>query len=549
MRLSYNPSGSRFILDFDRGEFDIRSLVYEHGFEFSTTASTKEHAVLFTRDRFAAAFFAEWGTDEAIAELSPVLFEIMESWRGTSGAHIDCPEDQELWPFQKANVEYMLRRTNSLVGDEPGLGKTPTAICYCNELRARKNLVICPANIRLQWHKRIQEWTTLPHPDNRNIYTILKSSHGVNPNAAWTIVSYDLARVPAIGRALAKEHYDVLILDEPHLLKESDTKRTQAIFGGGRDRAFPPLIGQAEHTIGLTGTPLPNRPREAFTLAKALCHDSIDFANEEEFKFRYNPSVKKEIINYLGEKKVVIDERSGRHAELQNRLRYWFMCRHLKRGPRGVMPQLKLPLYDLIRVEETKAVKQALNAERLLDLDVDNLEGADMSVMGHIAIARHEMGLAIAPQVADHIDMLIEDGEEKLVVFAWHLDVLNILEKRFHTYGCLRIDGSTSPKARDQIVTRFQVDPGIRVIIGNIQSMGVGVDGLQKVCNHGLIAEPDWVAGNNIQAFDRLDRGGQNWQVQGDIFVAPGSISEKILASAVRKNRVTHASLDKQLGD
>jgi SNF2 family DNA or RNA helicase len=60
-----------------------------------------------------------------------------------------------------------------------------------------------------------------------------------------------------------------------------------------------------------------------------------------------------------------------------------------------------------------------------------------------------------------------------------------------------------------------------------------------------LIAEPDWVAGNNIQAIDRLDRGGQKLVVQADTFVAPNSIAERILAAALRKLQTTHAALDK----
>ena len=74
--------------------------------------------------------------------------------------------------------------------------------------------------------------------------------------------------------------------------------------------------------------------------------------------------------------------------------------------------------------------------------------------------------------------------------------------------------------------------------------MGVGTDGLQHVCNHAIIAEPDWVPGNNQQAFDRLDRGGQKRQVLGDIFVAPNSFAEKILASALRKGKVINSVLD-----
>ena len=93
------------------------------------------------------------------------------------------------------------------------------------------------------------------------------------------------------------------------------------------------------------------------------------------------------------------------------------------------------------------------------------------------------------------------------------------------------------------MVQKFVRDPGINIIIGNLQSMGIGTDGLQLVSNHALIAEPSWTPGENVQAFDRLDRGGQSRTVQGDLMVAPGSIAEKILAAALRKGQVIHKAL------
>lgn len=549
MLLDYNPRRDTYIIRVENG-VDIKALMREHGLDYSTTASGDGHHVLFTKDPYCAASFAAFATPEALLSLAPILFEIGESERNTSNAHISCPPDKELWPFQKANIEYALRRRNTLIGDEPGLGKTAQAICFCNEVKAEKVLIVCPASLRYQWHKNIQEWSTLNGGARARIHVTAKSKDGTNNLAEWQIVSYDLARAPAIGGPLSREHYDALILDEPHYLKETTSQRTRAIFGGGKNPHFAAIAGSAERIIGLTGTPLPNRPREAYTLARGLCWDSIDWASEEKFRLKYNPSFRYEHTDpFTGATKYHIDERSGRHGELQNRLRRYFMCRHLKHGPRGVMPQLKLPIYDLIYVEETKAVKQALEAEKLLDIDPDLLEGADMSVLGHISVVRKQMGIAMAPQVADYIEMLLESGEEKITLFAWHIEVMNILEQRLQKHGLIRIDGSTGPKKKYRLVQEFINNPKCHIALGNTLSMGTGTDGLQKVCTHGLIAEPDWVAGNNVQCFDRLDRGGQREQVQGDIFVVQNSLAEKILASALRKNQVTHKALDYKLED
>lgn len=522
---------------------DIQKLIKEHGMDLSTTASSGSEAVLFTREPYCAVSFAKYATPRAKEQFNGILAQIEASRAPKGHSRVSCPADKELWPFQIAGVEYALCRKNTLIGDQPGLGKTPMAICFANEVRAKRVLVICPANIRLQWVRRIREWTSLRWP--YVVHPILHSRSGVHPTAEWTVVSYDLARTEAIGKALAKGTYDVLILDEAHYLKETDSRRTRAIFGGGLTHAFSPLIERSERTLALTGTPLPNRPREAYTLSRGLCWDAIDWASEETFRTRFNPSMRIEKIDPVtGYTKFYIDERSGRHAELQNRLRANFMCRHLKRE---VMPQLKLPIYDIIQLDGTDAVKQALAAESLLDIDPENLEGADATILGHIAVVRRMMGIALAPQVADYVEMLIDGGEEKITLFAWHHEVMDILQERLQKHGLIRIDGRTGSAKKERLVQQFIKDRGTQIALGNLQSMGMGTDGLQEVCYHGLIAEASWTPGDNIQAFDRLDRGGQREAVQGDIFVAPGSFAERVLASALRKGQTIHKALDRRI--
>jgi SNF2 family DNA or RNA helicase len=335
-----------------------------------------------------------------------------------------------------------------------------------------------------------------------------------------------------------------LIIDEGHFLKTIDSQRTRAIFGGGSERHFPPLVERCGSVLTLTGTPLPNRPREGYTLARAHNWDSIDFMSEDHFRERFNPSMKRERIDEdTGRKIIWIDERTGRHAELQNRMRATFMTRHLKRE---VLTQLKRPVYDLIQLEETGAIRAALAAERLLDINPEDLKGADAAVLGDIATVRRLMGIAMAPQAAEYIDTLLLSGEEKLVIFAWHHEVMDILENRLKPWGVLRWAAGAN-KANDRRKELFMMDPTYQIALGNVLTLGTGTDGLQHVSDHALIVEADWVPGNNIQCFDRLDRGGQKRTVRGDIFVVAGSFAEKILASALRKLQTTHKALDRRI--
>jgi SWI/SNF-related matrix-associated actin-dependent regulator of chromatin subfamily A-like protein 1 len=542
MRLQYFPKTESFTLAIPAAEHKmVQSLMNEHGFNFSTAASKPGEAVLFTKEPYAALTFFDTASDPAQAQLAPLKAQHDLSHRITSKAHIHCPADVEPWPFQRAGVEYAMSRPNVLIGDVPGLGKTVQAICIANEMRAERVLVICPASIRLQWIRKIREWTTMPWP--YIVHPILTARNGVHPHANWTVTSYEMCRTPAIHFALIQGHYDLMIIDEAHFCKEMSSGRTKHILGGhqvvGDDDYVKPIAECCEKVVALTGTPLPNRPKEAYALARALCFDSIDWLSENAFCERFNPSRQ---IRGRGGAVVRNEEATGRVYELQNRLR----CRE-KHGPNGVMPQLEMPIYDVIELVETGPVKQALKAESLLGIDPENFDGKSFQILGHISEVRRMMGLALAPQIADYVEMLLDGGEDKLVLFGWHIEVLDVLQRRLEKYGLVRIDGRTNPKQKQERVDLFSMDPKVRICLGNMQAMGVGTDGLQHAANHVLLAEPDWVPGNNQQAVDRLDRGGQQRKVQADIFVAPKSIASKILGSALRKNRVVHKTLDQRM--
>ena len=300
MRLDYRPKTRNFILWVEHGEADVNKLVREHGLDYSLPASTPQTAALYTAEPFAACAFGRWATDAALDILAPTLREIDASWaleptrpRIEWPGHL-CPDDCEPYGLQLADLEYVFRRQHSLVADEPGVGKTPTAIMYANLLAHASSrperfraLAIVPASIRLQWAARIRQWSTIP---NTQISVVSTSSRGIPPTSGsihWTILSYDACRSPALYKALIVNNYDLLVLDEAHYLKSPSASRTRKIFGA---EDLGTSIGErAEHILALTGTPIPNRPREAYTLAKNLCFEAVDFSSERAFNERFNP--------------------------------------------------------------------------------------------------------------------------------------------------------------------------------------------------------------------------------------------------------------------
>ena len=536
-------NGKNFVLRVPAASKEaIAGLMAYRGLAFSTSASSRQEAVLFAVDNpYALADLA----DIDLPTLGPYRDKIEKS-RALDGVGTrKLPPGRELWDYQKATLDYLLDRGGGINGDQPGLGKTPTSIAYCNEREATRVLVIVPASVRLQWEDRIREWSTIP---GLKVSTMLKVKDGIHPTAHYQIISYDAARNPAIIRAISKYDWDVLICDEAHKMKNMDALTTRAIIGNARgeyvhgDHKMKAISTYCRERLALTGTLLLNRPSEAYVLFRFFDWEAIDFLSWEKFKDRYNRQADLKTI----EGKRFKLESTSLELELQNRLRVNVMARHEKKD---VLTFMKPPRYAVVRCEENGAVQGALAVEGLLGIDIDEIQTTkDFEILGHIAEARRLMGIALAPQIVEYAKDFLEGSDEKLTIFGWHLDVLDIFEQELSRFGTVRIDGRKSANARQKAVDDFIERDNVRVFIGNIQAAGTGLDGLQKVCSRCYLAEPDWVPAQNEQAVSRLDRIGQENVVTAEIFVAPGSISEKILVRALEKMNTIHKVLDHREG-
>lgn len=514
-----------------------RRLAQEAGLALSRPASANRgYPVYITTEPYAVLHLWEYADNDATALLANLRMAWESSGRNSvddeSRLAIPAPPGRVPLPYQAAGVQYAKDRPHVLFGDEPGLGKTIEAILLANLNNAKRVLVICPAAIRLNWQREVRNWSTIP---DVTTYPVLKASDGIHPYANYVMVSYEIAR-DSLWAVLREYEWDMLVIDEAHYLKSPDAARTQAIFGGGHGKFKDGGIAEkARQIVALTGTPLPNRPRECYTLARALAWDSIDWMSYATFKERFNPGGR-DFETGRGW------EYTGRLPELNARLRCNFMVRRAKAD---VLKDLPPKRYELAYVETTGAISLAVAAEKMLDIDPDTLlASGPKSIDGAISTVRRLMGEAMAPQAAIHCDLLLDGGVEKLVVFAWHRNVMDTLEKALAQYGVVRIDGSTSPRTRHEAIERFRHEPKTRVFLGQMQAAGTGIDGLQDVASHAVFAEASWVPGENEQCVDRLHRIGQAGSVLAQFLVAAGSLSERILGRAIEKAQITHKALD-----
>jgi len=499
--------------------------------------SRKGERIWFTKETYAALPY--WSEADVLART--VLWQIYNDYRASYATDTDAqfpsPEGMEYLPFQRAGIEYAIAKEHCLIGDEPGLGKTIQAIGVANAVGAKKILVICPGRVRLHWRREVMKWSTL---DDVTTHVVFASKNGVDPYADYVIVSYDLARRPKIHKLLSSMDWDLLVLDEAHYLKTSGAKRTQAIFGGGRGPFKTRSIAKhAKRIIGLTGTPLPNRPRECYTVARALCWESIDWMTFDAFCYRFNPSA-------LMESGYVL-EKQGRLPELHARLRSNFMVR---RSKEAVLKDLPDKRYELTYVEPNGRIQDVLAKEKMLNFTIKDLKKPYSDAFGQISTLRREMGEAMAPRVVDHIRYLLDVVElQKIVVFAHHKSVMDFIGGELSKYGVVEVRGGMSLKAGDAAIQAFQKEGKPRIFQGQMQASGEGIDGLQNVASHVVFAEPSWVPKDNEQCVDRCHRIGQHNNVVAQIMLVEGSLCEKIMARVIRKTHVIHDVLDKEISE
>ena len=546
--LKFNESNNSFILFTNEVEKAEAA-----GLTLSTTIrGPAGEKVYFTADHnkkpafnpYAVLEFYDDADDIARSHLENLIQDYRDSWADDSDIDFPCPDGKEYLPFQRAGISYCLDRKHCIIGDEPGLGKTIQAIGVANALDAKRILVLCPASIRRNWRREIYDWSTIP---DVKVHPVFKGTDGVPATANYVICSYGLASINMkIFNELVSGEWDLVITDEGHYLKTSDALRTRAVFGGGHNNTNPDLkfnpfykdwIAQkANKIVSLTGTPLPNRPREAYTQARGLDWGAIDYLSQDAFMFRFNPAT--ELANGYNL------EEKGRLPELNARLRANLLVRRLKKD---VLPQLPDKRYEMTYIDPDGAIEKVLAKEALVEFNPHEIFTTGFKLDGTpISTLRREMGEAMVPRVIDYMKYLLDIAEiPKVILYANHTSVIFALAEALEKYGVVLHRGGMSDKAKDASVQEF-VHGKPRVFLGQIKTMD-GVDGLQHVASDVVFAEPDWTPGVNEQCVDRAHRIHQHDNVVAHFLLVEGSFNEKVLNIVLDKTGDIHSSLDKRL--
>ena len=152
----------------------------------------------------------------------------------------------------------------------------------------------------------------------------------------------------------------------------------------------------------------------------------------------------------------------------------------------------------------------------------------------HVAGIRKLFGLAKVPGVVDLVtEELKSEPKMKIVLFAYHHVVIDALKQNLKDFGVEAFDGRTTDARKVRIQDRFRSDPKCRVVVGQLDAMGVGLD--FSAANDTLFVEQSWVGTTNAQAMSRTFNMNSPEPKFTRFVVLVGSVDEQIAAACARK--------------
>ncbi len=425
-----------------------------------------------------------------------------------------------LYPFQAQGVAFLEhRKGKAIIGDDMGLGKTVQALAYLQaHPELKPAIIITPAAVKYNWLNEAMAWM-----DDSRAFEVLE---GKKPYEVDTddiiILNYDI--VSGWWKYLASLNPKVMVLDECHAIMNNTAARTKAV---------KMLAKKIPHIIPMSGTPIINRPRELYN-AFQLVEPNL-FPNFMSFARRYcNAHHNGFGWDFNGSSNV---------EELYEKLQ-GVMVRRLKEEVLTELPPKQrsyVPIEISNRKEYTKAENSFLDWVRATRGARAAAKASNAEALARIAALRYLAAKGALKQSISWIWEFIKTTSHKLVIFAIHKEIIEILMEEFGDIA-VKIDGSTPAKKRPEIVKKFQTDPSIQLFIGNINAAGVGIT-LTAAHNVAFLELP-WTPGLLDQAEDRCNRIGQKNAVNIWYLIPKQTIEEHLAQVIDEKRGVITAVLD-----
>ncbi len=424
---------------------------------------------------------------------------------------------------QKVAIEKLLANDKYILADDMGLGKTTSSIIASLESGAKKILIICPATLKINWQREIENYS-----DRK---TLIVEGRKWGSTFDYYIINYDIVKnyhtidEPQIGEErnsqILNEKFDLVIIDEAHYISNTTAARTKLIND---------ILKNIPKVWLLTGTPMTSRPINFYNLLKIV--NSNVALNWQSYVKRYCGGYqftvnKKKIWNTSGATN--LDELRMRTKNI--------VLRRMKTDildlPDKIITPIFLDLRSTFYDEEL---------EEFIRITSENKNKESLSVtINRLMKVRQIIAQEKVEHTCEIIDRCLEQ-DKKIIVFTNFTSTLDMLHEKYKKNSVV-LDGRMSKEKRQQSVDKFQNESKIKIFISNIVAGGVGITLTEAEVV--IMNDLSFVPAHHSQAEDRAFRYGQKKNVMVYYPIFENTI-ERIVYNMLQKKKNI---IDQVMGD
>ncbi len=388
---------------------------------------------------------------------------------------------------QREAIQKLVENKKYILADDMGLGKTTSTIIAALECGAKKVLIICPATLKINWKREIENYS------DKSIY--IAEGKNFDPNNDFVIINYDIIKnfhdtKRKDESQIISANFDLVIVDEAHYIKNAQAQRTKLIND---------IVKKVDRIWLLTGTPMTSRPIDYYNLLSLV--DSPVAKNWMAYVIRYCSGYQFRV----GPRKVWNVMGASNLEELRDRTSN-LTLRRLKEDVLDLPDKIITPIYLRLKSKEYEEVM----GEYYNWYEKNPEESKSLTVQfTKLTKVRQIIADEKITQTIELAENIIEQ-DKKVIIFCNFTNSLNKILEHFGKTA-VKLDGSMSKAERQFSVDQFQENDKIKVFVGNIKAAGVGIT--LTAAEAVIMNDLSFLPSDHSQAEDRAYRYGQKSNV------------------------------------
>ena len=423
-------------------------------------------------------------------------------------------------PFehQKEAVIKLVSNKKYILADDMGLGKTSSAVMASINLKLKKVLVICPASLKVNWKREIENYSDEPI--------------GIVEGKKWedgkyVIINYDILKnfhsLPKDDdkkTQILDSKFDLVIIDEAHYVSNGKAQRTKLVNN---------LTTKIDRLWLLSGTPMTSRPMNYYNLLKLV--GSRVANNWINYVRRYCDG--KQI--FRGYRKIWLTFGATNLEELRDKTNDKVL-RRLKEDVLELPDKIITPVYM-----ELKSKVYESEMGEYLDWRRQNRNRGLSIQLSKLMQVRQIIAIEKVKETTQLIDQCLQQ-DKKVIVFTNFTTPLMTLHEKYKKESVI-LNGAMKKEDRQKSVDSFQNDDKVKVFIGNVRAAGVGIT--LTAAEVVIFNDLSFVPSDMSQCEDRAFRIGQDKKVSCIYPIYDNTIERTIYEIVNKKKSV----IDTVMGD